>query len=486
MPSTTIETDDLNQFEWDTITTTYDDDGSLLERETLYDSGLIERLYQQSGSWHREFVDTDHPDRNPDADTVAEGGLMPWTRVDFASGTGGGTGAVLSESFSTDTGQGGFILNRPGEVIDVEDIQASFDINDTANWAARFETSRPGDDSLEFRITYLDNGIRTAEHYTEDGTRDRVVQMDLNDATNWDLRSTSYDAEGRVIGSQIMYDNGVSTSSFYNDDAILYHRNSSDGNDAFSWDKKYLNYDTDGNLTQQRIVYDDGRDTSIRYSDGIRTSESTIDWDDAHDWEYVSTTYDADGDAAQRVTLRDNGVKQTVTWQDGVLTGNVQEDLEDTQSWSTISTVYSEDGDLVATVRLDDDGVQHDTFYFVPNPASGEDPGYEPGQVIARQRTDTADAHDWSRKGWAYDAEGDLMISATEEDDGDMLANYYENGLRYAQTFQDESGSQDWYAKVNYYDDTGAVASTEYFDSYADFHVETGFGSPWDAPLLVG
>lgn len=453
MPNTIIQTDDLNEHDWQQITTTYDDDNStILKVETLYDNGLIERKdFDVSSSYFYKltYVDLDDPSRNPTAETVASGGLFSWQNVSIQPGynpvPGSGAGPYLFFNSATfDNGEGYGVLKRLYS--NPNDTVISLDTNDQQDWGFKAEVFREDGTTLEYKMLILDSGMNQSENYNENGQLVSMVQWDHVDIEPWTTMVLDYNpSTGALVRKTI--------TDFESDD-------------NYPWKNFITNYADDGSVSSTRYVYDNDLSVSTYYSDGQKTSQTKVDAGDEYSWYRVTTNYDSDGNLELKVTDKDNGIRQTQEWENGVLVKSVSQDLQDAVSWSSVEITYDSAGKMIRKTVEKDNGILSDTFIF----ADGSK------KIVS---DDTGDIKNWDKTIVQVDASGNRSLSAVLEDDGDVIANYFDDGARSMQVFEDVSDSRSWYARVKNYDENGDLVDTVYYDSYEDLNDATGYTSPF-------
>ncbi len=420
MSHTTVQTDDLDQYDWDTITTTYaDDETTVTQVETLYDNGLIERWTYEDGELvSREYIDIDDPSRNPTQAVIDSGGLYSWSYVELGIGENPNGGHYIYENIRTDDSPlpG---TNAATSVVashdTLETIEVELDLDGSEPWELRFDTHR-ADGTLEHQVIFEDDGyLRRTNHYA-DGAIQGYRWSDLGKNESWGIIDVSYDEAGTIRGIRVFLDDNTSVYSVYDATGTLVSKfwNDQPGN-IRDWKTKTIEYNPDGTAATQSVNYDDGRSLTLSYNNGVPEVQLLADTLDAYDWSTIITIFDANGDK----------MRKTLT---------------------------------------DDLGVVTDTFYFM-------------GEVDKIETSDSADAYAWDEKLVDYE-DGELVLSAVLEDDGDVSAVYFSDTGKVS-IYEDVSDSRDWYARVQTYDASGALVSTEYYDSYEDLNAATGYTSPF-------
>lgn len=419
MPNTVIQTDDLNEHDWQQITTIYNaDETTKSQVEILYDSGLIERFkYDETGRFvERTLVDIDDPSRNPSSEIISQGGLFNWNSVNLVT-EDHPDGYYVGLSVNYDSNRT-FIYPRVQFFDTSETMNIVTDDTNMYDWEAMFQSTYSDDTTLEFNVVLYDDGTHVTNHYHNTGKLDYIHKNDLGDNETWRSKKTFYDSQGMVDRIITHWDNGGYSDFHYSDTGSIIKKVINDNSeDSYNWSRRETVFEQDGSLKALDTIYDDGRRLKQDYEDGVIVSSTILDRKNAYSWRKIITTYDENGKRIQKT-------------------------------------------------KTDDNGVETDTFFFTDGSKK-------------TTKADKNNVKDWDKTIVQVDADGNRSLSAVLEDDQDVIANYFDDGARTMQVFEDVSDSKSWYARVRNYDENGGLVDTVYYDSYEDLNDATGYTSPF-------
>ncbi|KIC12156.1 hypothetical protein RA19_02600 [Leisingera sp. ANG-M1] len=279
---------------WSSQTRTFDAEGNILQTDTVFDDGTIRSTVNSySGGIRTGRVTTDG--------TGAESGT-PWS--------------TLSRSFDAN-----------GDILQTDTV---FD-----------------DGTTRSTVNTYSGGVRTGRVST-DGTG-------AESGTPWQTLSRTFDAEGNILQTDVVYDDGTtrSTVNTYSG-GVRTSRVTTDGTGDASgtpWSSITRTFDAQGNVLRTDVVYDDGTTRSAldSYSNGVRTGRVTTDGTGAQSsapWSRIERTFDARGVLEQQINYWDNGDRSTLLYESGVLTTRILEDLNGDQPFDSKTTSFAPDGSV--------------------------------------------------------------------------------------------------------------------------------------------
>jgi hypothetical protein len=512
MPRTTTTIYDTNnEFDWDSISTTYIDGELAIEQKTM-DTGFGEWTWFRDG-YVSSFQLWDSPDNtntwnvlstafNADGDIIGEYITYDDGRYFQQNIT---DGVVTSEIMSyPETGAANELLQRStsyweGEVARVSGrysngttYQDNYTdgVRDTRYWSDRTTDGTDGakpwtsitlrydtaTGELTQRVTYNDDGTRKTELF-EDGVRTSTVQLD-NFAYNsdvppadggvkaWERIETQYDANGDIESRDTLFDNGITRAeTFDGGTRVLIVQE--DVDDVKNWDTITTAYDPNGLVSNKETVFDNGVTRADLFEFGEQFGrierdnfnefgEAPADGG-AKSWEEITTSYDANGLVDNRDTVFDNGVTRLEVFENGVRTVKIEQDNYDelgeapadggVRYWSEIATAYDANGDIALRQTVFDDG----TTSIVE---------YQDGVRTFMLQTDSLDGDGvkpWEEIVTEYDAEGVIASRGTTFDNGVARQELFEDGTRTFMVEEDVFDFADWGAKLTTYDANGVV-----------------------------
>lgn len=447
---------------WNTITITFNTDGTVDERVINYDQNtgfflpisdqqesnfLYEILYDADDTNDWLFIDNsrsgtsntittyyDHGGvreeifRNGIADRISEddyGNAEIWTgRTTLFDANG-----LITTRFTSNDDGSTFVESY----IDGGLYLTTYQDNDSSNSVISVSISYDSEGNAVSQDTLLTNGETVTEIL-----RETSIQIDTDEIANWDRITTVQDGEGTLIERETIFDNGNTRFDSF-DNGVLSER---------------LTTQADGDLV---------RDT---YAGGQRVENVRIDVSDSVNWEEQTSTFDANGDLSTRTTIFDNGNTRADSFESGVLSerltteadgdlrfdtyengqrvSNVRTDVSDSVSWEEQTSTFDANGDLSNRTTTYDDGVLRvETF--------------EDGQRVSLTQTDLLDARTWDSIAVTYDENGAISQRVTDRDNGIRREELFEGGERYGIIEEDVFDFVNWDVKMTLYDADGNV-----------------------------
>ncbi|MEL6620362.1 MAG: hypothetical protein AAFP16_15915 [Pseudomonadota bacterium] len=333
----------------------------------------------------------------------------------------------------------------------------TLDVDGTQGWTSIEEVHSDLGDLLS-KTVEMDNGATFHETYTGGVlTLQSVTDTAANDR-DWQIRTVEWNSAGVKTQRTTVDDDGVSTVEIY--DLVTGNRTErteTDDGDAYSWATRTQFWDDSGTVKiGAQHVHDGGRivDTVKDPGTGIMTSRLTTDGGDKRNWDTRLETFDAaTGARDSRLITYDNGDTLAIDFVNGKRATAVQTDVNDDRSWTTRTETYG-DGEVTSRgfVYDDNSGLSH-TF-------SG-------GQRTSTTRVDgNADTFEWQFRTREFDADGATTKITDFMDDGDLIETVFDPAGHISDvTTTDLSGDETWHVERVFYDATGSVTGTDYFDA---------------------
>ena len=381
MPSeqTTI-VDTENQFEWDQITSTFNDSNILTNRLTRFDNGN--------------------------------------TTEEHFDGVTGALDVVIEQDLADEESW--------------VQILTSYDNLGTATQSTSFDNGVTREDRIQPALTEDVPAYLSSRHEYDDG-----------EAFGWATRSYNYDFSGNLLNSSVHLDNGLSEGRTYQE-GLLTSKIRRDTNDIFAWETIETRYDRDGYVEDREIVYDDGIEQYMAFFDGhlfyVSQSDNLNEVGDSpadggvKNWETTETFYDRDGNVDSRNFFYDDGTVKYMAFDSGQLNGVYQGDNLDefgdspadggAKNWETIHTYYDRGGNVVDREIVYDDGIFkamafHDSqVFYVYQDDNLDEFGDSPADGGVKN---------WETIQSFYDGDGNIQFKVTVYDNGSIDRTYFEN-----------------------------------------------------------
>ena len=397
-PSTFEGPEDGGARNWIQLATSYDENGTIEQRSTVFDNGIF-KIEDFENGVRSSTIQYDNLDFIT-GEAPADGGAVSWTEQSTYYDPDG----VLE--FRETTYDDGILRLEEFEN-GVRSVTTQFDNDDAVSWTEQ-TTHYDVDGALEFRETTYDNGIFRFEEF-ENGVRSITFQLDNDDAVSWTEQTTFYEADGALEFRETTYDNGIYRFEEFENDvrSVTFQL---DNDDAVSWTEQTTHYDVDGALEFRETTYDNGIFRFEEFENGVRSVTTQFDRDDAVSWTEQYTEYNADGSIYFRSTTFDNGtIKGEQFDDDGELSITATFDAEDVFVWEGVASFY-EDGELASELTLFDN---QDQLVEV----------YENEEQVVRLELDADGSEDWTVRLTEYGANGPIVTTYDSRDD---LADEYD------------------------------------------------------------
>ncbi|MEM9063725.1 MAG: hypothetical protein AAGD13_24985 [Pseudomonadota bacterium] len=375
-----------------------------------------------------------------------------------------------------------------------EDLDDLFDwdvieetLEETASGLVLVERLTIFDDLTERLDLFSLDGIRTETEFTDFSGRDGFGVMP------WDTIIIEYDAAGELAFRETVEDSGAILTEFFIDGVRsevqqLDSINGPDGAGDEIWDEIVTVYDLQGTIAARTTVFDDGVLKTETFDGGVRSFTQQLDqFGDAQSWELIDTSYDQNGRVQERFTLFDNDTSKLEAFIDGQrfqtfhfdsIEPGVSGTLFGAKSWSTIEISYDGQGRVAERTTVNDDGS------VVVN-------AFENGvrqltvKIDGTGGPDGEGANPWSRIETQYDATGQIVVRQTDYDDGRIQIEDFIDGQRVFALWSDgdgaDDGAHDWFHFLTFYDGSGAIQAT-----LLDYDDGDAVGTYYDGGTLSG
>lgn len=459
---TTIRQDLEDQFSWDTILTSFDEEGNLTSRFIFYDNGITRDDEFADGVLRSRVMSDAGTDEN---DT----GVRSWDRIEMIYDENGD----LTERYQLNDNGIQILQSYDAGVLRLKtevDLGQNGEQSDAARWEFRY-SYYDANGNLERMTETRDDGVEIATEF-ENGVRRYQEQIDLgpngeaSDARAWERLEITYDEAGLLESRYELRDDGVQIGTLYDAGVRRYQEEldvgpAGEASDARAWERIETTYDENGDLQSRYELRDDGVQIGTQYEAGVRRAQEQLDVgpngepSDARNWERIEISYDSEGQIESRYELRDNGIQIATSYENGVRRFQEQVDVgpsgepSDAARWERIESQYDETGAEEFRFELRDNGVTIETQF-------------QDGKRIEVTQQDLLDAEAWDYRLYLYNQEGQLDARETFFDNGDVTANFYEDGVRTARYDLDGDGSEAWETREILYNPDGSVAEINY------------------------
>lgn len=229
------ETDSTaNDKSWSSRTTTWDSEGTKLDRTTLTDDGLriIEGYDAETGSRtsRSEFDDADAHNWASSVTTWDETGKIKQTEALVMD-----DGLTITSTYGPD---GRLIVSRLTE-----------DTGDTKGWVTRLEDYDAGNGKLSALTTTLEDGTVLTKGFGANGTRKiSESRTDGADSFDWALEEKIFNTAGALAQMNLTMDDGDIVETVYLGGAVFTVTTFDVSGDE-EWHVERLFFDADGNVT---------------------------------------------------------------------------------------------------------------------------------------------------------------------------------------------------------------------------------------------
>ncbi|MEM8849915.1 MAG: hypothetical protein AAGE03_07745 [Pseudomonadota bacterium] len=249
-----------------------------------------------------------------------------------------------------------------------------------------------------------------------------------------------------------------------------------DAGDA-PWDRKVLHRDAQGNLIVEDTFGDDGVNMRALFAGDSALQIRQVDTEDAARWINETRLFDISGNLQALFRLGDNLIETLEIYEpvSGTLLQRGQLDFGDVRNWETRSEIFDGTGALAQRITQNDNGVLvTETF--------------ENGVRLTRSRDDSRDdARKWDTIEEQFDADGNIALRKIVFDDGRITTTEFEAGIRQRQVETDFADAKAWSDRETLYDaegklsyrgvsmDDGRQITTEFEAGIRQRQVETDF-----------
>lgn len=433
---------------WTEIYSTYDGTGVIDLRETLYDDGVLKRESFEAGvrssmhildnldkftgeptgpsarAWSEIYTSYDENGVIELRDTVYDNGVLKLEA--FEAGVRSSTHRLdnLDEYTGEPTGPSAKSWSE---------ILTNFDEN--------------GD--ISYRETAFDNGVSKLEDFNA-GVRTSTNLLDnLDEYTHeptgpsaklWSEIYIEYDENGAVDSRETYYDNGVLKIEGNYSDGWSYKLELDNvdedtyepiGPSAKNWSDIYTEYDENGVIDLRETYFDNGISKMEGFEAGVLVYKLQLDNVDAESgeqygpsvkaWLGIVTEYDLNGVISLRQTYFDNGVAKYEEFAGGVRSAmlqldNIEGPVADPEGagvklWTAIASEFDETGALeTRQIEYDSGDVKYLEF--------------EDGNQITNARYDGDDSEEWLARISTYETDGTLLTDEFYFAEEDIPALY--------------------------------------------------------------
>lgn len=357
MTTTTTVIDTEDQFNWNSITKTFDQGGNLTNRFTLYDDDTTSSYdYASNGRFlSRVFTDSSQGSSAKNWESITYTYNVEIDKLDskeiiYDNG--------IVKQFTYETTNFG---NSLSSVV-------QYDTDNIKSWQER-SVYYEDDGTIEKTSTIYDNQTATINEYAN-GNLERQTQFDISEdgsAKSWAQIITRYDAAetGLVTSKDIIYDNGLVALYSTVAGGELKIQRKLDTEDAFNYEDIFYEYDNVGELHRVVTVYDNGVVKFVSNdADGGKTDIRHGENSNAANFDEIIFEYAADGDIETRYYDYKSGDKKGNTYDDeGDIETSLFVDYSDTRSWFAREYVYDAQGNITDTIYHQDTSTIDDSYW---------------------------------------------------------------------------------------------------------------------------
>jgi hypothetical protein len=330
---------------WQTIETTYDVNGNLSMRTTVYDVDVTKGEYFEGGI--RRFTS--------EQDLSADGSARKWHTREIEYNE---SGQLQSRITLADTGvsTSEYFENGIRRFTSQED-QSPDGLG--VHWQTKENEYDANGQQITRTIDY-DNGLRDFVGY-ENGSKVFRLQEDNStdgSVVSWQSIETYYDANGRLGYQKTIYDNGIEKGVVYSNgvkSSILEEDKSADGLSA-DWKHRATDFDTAGIIELRQTLFDTDIFELISFQNGIRdislqTDQSTDG--SAKDWQSFTTQYDGNGIIDRSSVVYDDADSMISLYESGNINAQLDIDGDDSEAWGAREVRYDQNGNVSVTIFYD-------------------------------------------------------------------------------------------------------------------------------------
>ncbi|PJI91851.1 hypothetical protein BC777_0692 [Yoonia maricola] len=428
------ERDDIaDVFSWETITTLFDFGGAISERETIFDDGVTK--FEEFDNGIRTSM-TQFDNVGFDGVPAPDGGAKTWQEIYTSYDENGeidtretifDDGVTKFEEFDNGVRASTTQFDNVGfDGVPAPDGGAK-------TWQEIY-TSYDENGEIDTRETVFDNGVTKFEEF-DNGVRASTTQFDNvgfdgvpapdGGAKTWQEIYTSYDENGEIDTRETVFDNGVtkfeefdngvraSTTQF---DNVGFDGVPAPDGGAKTWQEIYTSYDENGEIDIRETVFDNGLHKLEVFDAGQKYFMAQADVDDIKSWDEILTEYDQNGQITQRTTTFDDGGEKFEEFDAGQRVSTIQQDTFNFKNWDTQQTVYDDNGNVsFKGIEFDDSGATFEIF--------------DAGVLTAFLEFDSEGLHDPNSENWAarlteYGADG--PVTTSYDNPLDLSPEYFE------------------------------------------------------------
>jgi hypothetical protein len=294
MPTTTIfDTED--EFIWDSVAKTVDENGILTDKLIRYDNDTVT------------------------AGTYTNGQRTSVIQIDESSDGSAKSWKDITTNFTIDGVITDKVIQYDNDTVRIDGYtsgqRTSMTFRDESNEGSarnwqEITTNYDVNGLISDKVFVYDNDTIRFDSYSE-GSRTSMLQVDeshLGAGKSWEEIYTTYNSDGTVQDRTTIYDDGRVRRVDFEDISDTYGNpidgktiSIADTGDIFNWDAAITTYDADNNLVNKIIVYDNEDALLFQYENGSLSILLDVDGDDSHSWFARERFYDENNNLIETI-----------------------------------------------------------------------------------------------------------------------------------------------------------------------------------------
>ncbi len=445
MPDPIIKIDTNDEFSWDQITIYRNDNGTLAFKSILFDNGIQREDEFDNGILQTSFQ----------TDQSVDGLAKNWETYHSYYNS---SGEIAFREVIFDTG-------LKSELTFANGVRAHLVLTDLAD-AKSFETQNiyyTSTGLMTFRETLFDDGDLRQEEF-QNGIRSHTIETNANPIGNaWASRESYYDTTGQIVFKETLSANGTLRQDEFDAGQLVHttQREVAGAEDANNWSLIDTYYDAQKQIAFRSTTFDNGVEKIEEFNAGQRTVTRQIDHDTGSGitWDEITTYFDANGQREMHEVLFDGGGSKVDNYSNGVLFQSVETDgaegtAGDLKDWTRVESIFDALGKRLFRDTEYDDG-------------RSKTESYSDGLIFQSVVRDVANLYDWDRIDTNFNF-GVRDSTGITYDNGDQLLSIYENNARTARIEHDVDGDRPWLLRLTEYSDSGDAPVVSTYDTYED------------------
>jgi antitoxin component YwqK of YwqJK toxin-antitoxin module len=284
--TTDLREDTLDEFRWDTIETTRDENGQIVERITTYDDGVILGQAFENGIV-TSLIRFDSLD------------IKPWT---FIGATFDENGTITEKGWTYDDGRRVILEYEEGVLLYKIELDGLSVEEGTRPWNIK-GTVYDADGQVIEKATNFDDGTAVIKEF-DNGIATRTTRIDDSfDGTvkPWEIIITLFDETGELESRVTEFDDGRVREVLF-EDGVRSSSVLTDVDDVRNWDRIETIFDADGEIERQTKEYDNSDQFVFDYENGEVVREVEYDGNDSDPWLIEVRSFDQAGEEIDVVT----------------------------------------------------------------------------------------------------------------------------------------------------------------------------------------